>query len=1017
MVDKIIIDEKASTGGADAIWARESTLQFIANQTKSSTDYIKGLAKNKLSTKELEAIDKDSLKATKQTNVGINLLSTNLDKNVSMLNNSLLSSFRSVVSAVADVSRNGLVSTLSSFANQSSASLKKLSAASEGAMASMFELPLILTELAVVFGEVYEHTIKLSDQYQKMYENGINFTSGLSGMTKAAGDLGISTSALVETFNQFSSTVTYLGVDKATKLAKQFTDLNRISGDLGLTNEQAANAVLEYSDMLRTTGQLAGKTNDELVKGAKAYYEELNLTTYLTGKNRKELQKEIDDRRKNPDFNLALANLPREVREQVSNSLTGLSTLGPTTAKLVQDSMGSIFSGKGPVAGIMDKSEQLIAGTNTAFQDIMQQVAKEAESGEVSMATRLKLVDALKNSSLAAQSNLSGTSSAAASAADMITQMNMENESYAESQRKLSKQAQDIFDQHKTNETYNQILERLARDKSKDLNAQMVLSENRLGKSAETLMAAFNTLLAKAVVPLTPALILLADGVTEAANGMIDAIDDIEWIFSGLSSLLSDAVTALRPISDWFIDRLKAAGVGLEMIIQYITPLRLVFDGITSAAGKVISVFKTIGGWLFSDRDADISSGDKSPNGNNKTVISRLFEGGFIVAATVVIGKILMRLGGGILGGTGRLLGLLKPPNLPDMPNAPKLPKIGGAIGGIGNTLSKAGTALSGSIRGFGSIISDTVTSVTGIIAKVSGDLKTVIVNISGAIGKGAGELLGGLMTGLATGFEAFASGPVFVGAGVFAAAIAAIGAGIAGATWIIGEALPNLAAGLKSFDNVNGKNLAAVGIGMAGIGAGILALGAADVISAFGGLMKSVLSLFGIKNDPIEKFKRFGELAEPLNKVAPVMKMFSDAWTQTLSALNSAKIDDSVTKTINDLSNILFVDNKAGFWSGKVSTASKVQELADSIGSLAARTSELQSGQSSASTSGAKLLSPSDLQKKTIDFYTDQKQSNASLIQLLQMVNSKLDTMNDTFDDGTDEIVDALKKVSGKVF
>ena len=190
-------------------------------------------------------------------------------------------------------------------------------------------------------------------------------------------------------------------------------------------------------------------------------------------------------------------------------------------------------------------------------------------------------------------------------------------------------------------------------------------------------------------------------------------------------------------------------------------------------------------------------------------------------------------------------------------------------------------------------------------------------------------------MTGLATGFKAFANPAIAEGAGIFAAAIAAVGAGIAGATWLVGEALPNLAAGMKSFEGINGANLKDVGLGMAGIGAGILALGAADVINAFGGLMKSVLSLFGYKDDPIEKFKKFGELAEPLNKVAPVMKMFADSWTQTLSALNSAKIDDSVTKTINDLSNILFVDNKAGFWSGKVTTASKVQELADSFKKL----------------------------------------------------------------------------------
>jgi hypothetical protein len=158
--------------------------------------------------------------------------------------------------------------------------------------------------------------------------------------------------------------------------------------------------------------------------------------------------------------------------------------------------------------------------------------------------------------------------------------------------------------------------------------------------------------------------------------------------------------------------------------------------------------------------------------------------------------------------------------------------------------------------------------------------------------------------------------------------------------------------------------------------------------------------------------------IADQLNKITPSLSTFSTVFTNAITALNSTKLDASISDTLRDLSNILYTDTGAGlFTSGKTTTASKINELAASIGELSAKTAELNNPTTTSSKGGAKLLSPSDLQKKTIDFYDNQRQSNASLIQLLQIVNSKLDDLNSMVDDSSDEIVDAIKKSSGKVY
>jgi hypothetical protein len=77
-------------------------------------------------------------------------------------------------------------------------------------------------------------------------------------------------------------------------------------------------------------------------------------------------------------------------------------------------------------------------------------------------------------------------------------------------------------------------------------------------------------------------------------------------------------------------------------------------------------------------------------------------------------------------------------------------------------------------------------------------------------------------------------SGAILKGAATLAAAIATIGAGIAGATWLMGKAIPTFAEGMKKFNEVDGDNLKGVGLGMAGLGAGILAMAGEKIIGFF---------------------------------------------------------------------------------------------------------------------------------------------------------------------------------------
>jgi len=97
-----------------------------------------------------------------------------------------------------------------------------------------------------------------------------------------------------------------------------------------------------------------------------------------------------------------------------------------------------------------------------------------------------------------------------------------------------------------------------------------------------------------------------------------------------------------------------------------------------------------------------------------------------------------------------------------------------------------------------------------------------------GGVPPGAAGGIGGMgpaMKGAASGLRAFANPMVLAGAAGFGVAIAAIGAGIAGAAWLMGKALPTLAEGLMKFTEIDGSKLGAAAFGVAKLGVGLLPL------------------------------------------------------------------------------------------------------------------------------------------------------------------------------------------------
>jgi hypothetical protein len=149
--------------------------------------------------------------------------------------------------------------------------------------------------------------------------------------------------------------------------------------------------------------------------------------------------------------------------------------------------------------------------------------------------------------------------------------------------------------------------------------------------------------------------------------------------------------------------------------------------------------------------------------------------------------------------------------------------------------------------------------------------------------GLGAGiKSIGSALAGLGPQTPAILAGAAAVGG-----AIVLIGAGIAGATWLLGKALPSLAEGLTSFSEIDGVNLIKVGAGIGALGLGLVAFGAgsgiAGVGSVIGGLSESFGKMVGTKS-PIEKMKEFASLGPQLSDAGKNITSFNDSLAKLLT-------------------------------------------------------------------------------------------------------------------------------------
>lgn len=217
---------------------------------------------------------------------------------------------------------------------------------------------------------------------------------------------------------------------------------------------------------------------------------------------------------------------------------------------------------------------------------------------------------------------------------------------------------------------------------------------------------------------------------------------------------------------------------------------------------------------------------------------------------------------------------------------------IGGAASAAGRVAGAAGAAQSaaGTATAAAPAVAKTVGGGADMAKTLSsagkglGDLGVGAGKFVAGVGQGGGKAISAIFKGVAAGLQAFANPKVTLGAVGFGAAITAIGAGIAGATWIMGKALPTFAEGLEPITKIDGEKLIKTGKGIAAVGGGLAVFGATGAAAGIGNILGSLVDgfgkLFGVKS-PFQKLEEFSKLdidADKVIKNAEALTAFNKA-------------------------------------------------------------------------------------------------------------------------------------------
>jgi tetratricopeptide (TPR) repeat protein len=653
------------------------------------------------------------------------------------------------------------------------------------------------------------------DAFRETSSVGASFNNDLVMLRKTAANAGMSLEDFTGMVGKNSKLMASLG-GTTTKGAMAFAEM---SGQIrnsefgknmqmtGMTTGDLNDYLSGYLEIQQRAGKIEGKIGEKERQGAESYIEEMDKMTKMTGVSRQAGQDALRTAMKDGKS----LNLASKLSGQaLLNFQTGLTLMNTTLDPSAMKSLTNMMSG---VIDPGDRFAKMLTQASPGIMDFQRAMGKGQLSAE-------QQVRGYKQQEKSIDNYLSKFSDEQIARDANLTQL---REYQASLKRYKTMNYDDAVKEQKANNaltkavaSFGQIFQTI---KGKILGAML---ESKVFEKFEKVLQQISDKFNQYAPMIGDFLADFIDGIDKAFTGEGTLMDGISAAFSSMFAKLTPIVKDLfGGLFRSLADTISGKGKQKEDLKTKIKKKDAsMSDGFSPEDTKELNALK-----------AQLDDLEKEDPFENLTKsLKEMFPIiGQIQGAVATVTDLFKNWGTTILAGGGIIVAL---------------GALNALIGGAGKGLGKA---IGGLGEGIGTLI--------------------------GSIGKGLGTAIGGILTGVGKGlaFLGEVAGPMVIGAGALGIAIGLIGTGIAGATWIIGKALPTFAEGMAAFQNLNGDNLIKVGAGIGAIGVAMAAMGVGSAVGGIGnmlgGLADGITSLFGGKT-PFDKLQEFSKYDIDTEKV-----------------------------------------------------------------------------------------------------------------------------------------------------
>jgi DNA-binding CsgD family transcriptional regulator len=694
--------------------------------------------------------------------------------------------------------------------------------------------------------------------------------------------LGLSTEKAAQTLGRFSANATILGRTNFSRFVTGMAQSASLSRELGLTYQESIDIIGEEIDLRRLSS--SQRLNLDLAERT-AIEERIRQTFVLsqvTGKSIREIsQSSREFFQNNSRVAGLLASLPAEASKQVRSSIDFGVRVGAAVGDQFGDVMNMVFNAaSAPITQATDEF-RAISGLGVGAQLLTRQMLELHQS----MASGTLTEEQARQQSIRFAEGLQQLSEREITQLRLLSEQSGASSEFAK-QLLLSAQQVRIGGRN--------LIDRMMAETAQIDDTIQAVTDVQNAFSRFT--GIFSTIFFRSIVGLTGPLDAFAKAINEN-NGVLDKLSQgVNRIFNAVMNVFGVDIAAAgdqavamaaaldklgvwientsTAIAEW-IGKFENTNVGDVLIDTLSDGLAFMFSKgvqvLWEATQKIITnywkeVMLLLGGLVAASlaKSAVVGGATWAAGkmfggaARTATTVATTAGGAAAAAAGTAAGRSASALGAGV-GGLGK--------------------GIGDGVGGLGKGLGSGIGGLGSGIGGLGKGLGEFVSS-------LGKGLGIGIEGLASGIGKGLGSGIGGFLSGIGNALAALGpKSPLIVaGSGAIGVAIGLIGAGIAGATWLLGKAMPTFAEGLKSFEQLDGQKLQNAGLGMGAISLGLAAFAGGSVIAGMGTLIGSVLEgiakLFGAE-DPMDKLVKFSNLdvdPESVKKNATALAVFSQA-------------------------------------------------------------------------------------------------------------------------------------------